>query len=265
VRPSGTLAAYPDAADWSAELCIIHQGEPSHRDDEEDVAFLDEGATSLQAAVGRNSTEHDPAVTDPFIVDVPYVKSPVYIDYGTNLHVGKRTFINRNFVVIDSPVCPVWIGDRCQLGPNVTLAAVEHPLNAKERLSPLGAPSYASSIIIGDDCWIAAGVIILCGVTIGSGCVVGAGSVVTKVFSDFPHRMSEAQLKSANRTSQVAISRTAIQRKSRVSYHRLLFETFSLIMEAWTGYRSRPKQVLWTNRYAIVNIIQGETTPARKY
>lgn len=72
--------------------------------------------------------EHDPATTNPFIVDAPYVKPPCYIDYGTNLHVGAGTFINRNFMVIDSPVCQIRIGDRCLFGPNVILAAVEHPL-----------------------------------------------------------------------------------------------------------------------------------------
>lgn len=72
--------------------------------------------------------EHDPAVTNPFIVNAPYCKPPVYIDYGTNLHIGNGTFINRNFVVIDSPVCPIRIGERCLFGPNVILAAVEHPL-----------------------------------------------------------------------------------------------------------------------------------------
>ncbi|KIW01404.1 hypothetical protein, variant [Verruconis gallopava] len=125
--------------------------------------------------------EHDPAVTNPFIVDAPYVKPPVHIDYGTNLIVGAGTFINRNFVVIDSPICYVRIGERCLFGPNVTLATVEHPLDADERRGPIGAPSFASDIEIGDECWIAADVKILCGVKIGSGCVIGAGSVVTKV------------------------------------------------------------------------------------
>jgi acetyltransferase-like isoleucine patch superfamily enzyme len=36
------------------------------------------------------------------------------------------------------------------------------------------------SVVIGDDCWVGAGVTILDGVTIGSGCVIAAGAVVTK-------------------------------------------------------------------------------------
>jgi carbonic anhydrase/acetyltransferase-like protein (isoleucine patch superfamily) len=53
--------------------------------------------------------------------------------------------------------------------------------DADERISAIGSPSIASDIEIGDNCWIAAGVMVLCGVRIGAGCVIGAGSVVTKV------------------------------------------------------------------------------------
>jgi acetyltransferase-like isoleucine patch superfamily enzyme len=37
---------------------------------------------------------------------------------------------------------------------------------------------FTRGVVIGDDCWIGAGVIILAGVSIGSGCSIGAGSVV---------------------------------------------------------------------------------------
>ena len=40
-------------------------------------------------------------------------------------------------------------------------------------------------ITIGDDAWLATGVIVCPGVTIGPGCVIGAGSVVTR---DMPER-----------------------------------------------------------------------------
>lgn len=53
--------------------------------------------------------------------------------------------------------------------------------DAAERNGPLGAPSIAYDIEIGDDCWLGAGVKVCSGVKIGPGCVIGAGSVVTRV------------------------------------------------------------------------------------
>ncbi|KAF2405631.1 trimeric LpxA-like protein, partial [Trichodelitschia bisporula] len=110
----------------------------------------------------------------------PYVKAPVWIDYGTRLRVGSTSFINRGLVVTDSPVAEVRIGERCLLGPGVCLAAVEHPLDPAQRGGPLGAPTYAADIVIEDDCWICAGVTIVGGVTIGRGSTIGAGAVLTK-------------------------------------------------------------------------------------
>lgn len=89
------------------------------------------------------------------------MKQPVYIDYGTNLHIGASTFINRNFTVSDTPILPINIGRRCLIGPNTSIYAVGHPLDYRERAGPLGAPSLASSVSIGDDCWIGGGVIIM--------------------------------------------------------------------------------------------------------
>ncbi|QDS67674.1 hypothetical protein FKW77_005110 [Venturia effusa] len=120
------------------------------------------------------------SAANPFDVNVPYIKPPLYIDYGTNLSIGATTFINRNFTVLDSPILRVSIGEGCLIGPNTTLASITHPLDANERAGPLGAPSFASEISIGNNCWIGASVQILDGVKIGDGCVIGAGSVVTK-------------------------------------------------------------------------------------
>jgi hypothetical protein len=70
----------------------------------------------------------DSPTTNPFLVNVPYIKPPLFIDYGTNLHIAASTFINRNFTVLDSPIARVSIGERCLIGPNTTLASITHPL-----------------------------------------------------------------------------------------------------------------------------------------
>lgn len=68
------------------------------------------------------------STSSPFNVNAPYIKPPLYIDYGTNLHIGATTFINRNFTVLDSPILRVTIGEGCLIGPNTTLASITHPL-----------------------------------------------------------------------------------------------------------------------------------------
>jgi hypothetical protein len=57
----------------------------------------------------------------------PYVKTPVHVDYGTNLKIGQSTFINRYCCILDTPVDSVEIGDRCLIGPNFSIYAVSHP------------------------------------------------------------------------------------------------------------------------------------------
>jgi hypothetical protein len=69
----------------------------------------------------------DSRYSDPF-VGTPYLKSPLFIDYGTSLKIAPSTFVNRNFTVVDSPDASFTIGERCLIGPNVTLAGVGHPL-----------------------------------------------------------------------------------------------------------------------------------------
>ena len=54
--------------------------------------------------------------------------------------------------------------------------------------APDGTPQrvcYAKPVVVGNDVWLGANVVICPGVTIGDGCVIGAGSVVTR---DIPPR-----------------------------------------------------------------------------
>lgn len=103
------------------------------------------------------------------------LEPPFFCDYGANITLGERVFMNFNCVILD--VAPVTIGSRVMFGPAVQLYAATHPLNAKERSAgrELGKP-----IVIGDDVWLGGGSIVCPGVRIGARAVIGAGSVVTK-------------------------------------------------------------------------------------
>lgn len=91
--------------------------------------------------------------------------------------IGKGTFINAGLRIGVGAPAEVVIGDRCGLGPNVSLETMTH------RSSGAVTGDWgdeAKSIIIRDNCWLGAGVIVLGGVTIGPDSVVAAGSVVTR-------------------------------------------------------------------------------------
>ncbi|WP_413577891.1 sugar O-acetyltransferase [Bdellovibrio sp. HCB290] len=103
------------------------------------------------------------------------VRPPIQVDYGFNISVGSRTFINFNAVFLDCN--KITIGEDCQIAPGVQFYTATHPLEAKTRKSGLES---AHPITIGNNVWIGGNAIICPGVTIGDNSVVGAGSVVTK-------------------------------------------------------------------------------------
>lgn len=103
-----------------------------------------------------------------------WIRPPLTVDYGENIHVGARTFINNNLTALD--VARITIGEDCQIGPNMQLLTPTHPVEPQPRRDKLEA---AEPISLGDNVWLGGGVIVCPGVTIGDNSVIGAGSVVT--------------------------------------------------------------------------------------
>lgn len=103
------------------------------------------------------------------------VRPPLLCDYGYQIHIGARTFINYGAVLLD--VAKIVIGNDVQIGPNVQLLTPTHPLDPELRRMKYEA---AEPITIKDNVWLGGGVIVLPGVTIGENTVVGAGAIVTK-------------------------------------------------------------------------------------
>lgn len=113
-----------------------------------------------------------------------HFQGPIQFNYGCHTSIGDNFAANFNLTVMDDG--KITIGNNVMIGPNVSLLATSHPLIYEERVAmkyPDGHVSvseYAEEIIIEDNVWIAANVVVCGGVRIGEGAVIGAGSVVVK-------------------------------------------------------------------------------------
>ena len=110
-----------------------------------------------------------------------YIEPPFFCDYGYNIKVGEKVFMNYNCCILD--VMPVTMGSNVLLAPGVQIYTATHPIEPEIRAEWL---EFAKPVTIGDDVWIGGGAIICPGVTIGNGVVIAAGAVVTK---DVPDRV----------------------------------------------------------------------------
>lgn len=98
---------------------------------------------------------------------------PFYTDWGKNIHIGKRVFINACCCFQDQG--GITIGDDTLIGHHVVMATLNHGIAPENRKDLYPAP-----IVIGKNVWIGANSTVLAGVTIGDNAVVAAGAVVTK-------------------------------------------------------------------------------------
>ncbi|WIE65414.1 acyltransferase [Curtobacterium sp. MCLR17_036] len=107
--------------------------------------------------------------------------SGVIAEPGVGVRVGDRTAVGRANVIWGQG--GVTIGRDCLLGPNVTIVSENHRFDSVA--VPIREQGHdRAPVVIGDDCWIGAGAVVLKGVTIGSGAVIAAGAVVTKDVPD---------------------------------------------------------------------------------
>lgn len=109
-----------------------------------------------------------------------YIELPFHANWGgRHVHFGSYIYANSNLTLVDDG--HIYIGDRVMLGPNVTIATANHPINSELREKGL---QYNKDVHIDENTWIAANVVIVPGIRIGKNVVIGAGSVVTKDIPD---------------------------------------------------------------------------------
>ena len=105
-----------------------------------------------------------------------YIEPPFHANWGgAHVHFGKNIYANFNLTLVDDT--HIYVGDHTMFGPNVTIASAGHPILPELREK---AYQYNAPVVIGKNCWLGAGVIVVPGVTIGDNSVIGAGSIVTK-------------------------------------------------------------------------------------
>lgn len=105
------------------------------------------------------------------------VFTPLYINYGKNINIGKNVFINFDCTFL--ALGGITIEDDVLIGPKVSLITENHPLNPKLRKGLIGKPIH-----IKKNAWIGANTTILPGVAIGENAVIAAGAVVSKDVPD---------------------------------------------------------------------------------
>ncbi|MES2332701.1 MAG: acyltransferase [Bacteroidota bacterium] len=89
--------------------------------------------------------------------------------------IGDRSLIGMGNVIIG----PVTIGNDVILAQNVVASGLNH--GYEDIQLPISKQNInTSAIVIEDECWIGANVVIVAGVTIGKHSVVAAGAIVTK-------------------------------------------------------------------------------------
>ena len=95
------------------------------------------------------------------------------------ISIGQGTYINR-YTMLDAHL-QIKIGRNCMIGPHCYITDANHGKAAGVLVKQQTMEMKA--VVLEDDVWLGAGVIVLPGVRLGRACVIGAGAVVT---SDVP-------------------------------------------------------------------------------
>ena len=136
---------------------------------------------AMRVTAELNGSYHEPArvrellaeLTGTEIAESVTLFPPLTADFGRNLRLGERVFINSGCRFQDQG--GITVGDDCLIGHDVVMATLNHDMDPSRR-----ADLHPAPIVVGNRVWIGAKATVLPGVTIGEDAVVGAGSVVTK-------------------------------------------------------------------------------------
>ena len=110
--------------------------------------------------IGRSTTIWGPVTLRP-------------LGSARNVTIGSGVFINTELRLGANG--QINIGDRVAIGPRVSMETSSHGLYYRPGV---GRGTIRGEIVIEEEAWLGAGVIVTAGVTIGRGAVIAAGAVV---------------------------------------------------------------------------------------
>ena len=104
------------------------------------------------------------------------VERHAYFQNGFNIEIGDNSGIGVNAHLPNNII----IGDNVLMGPDVIVIPSSHRYQKKDKLIREQGYEDPGVVIIEDDVWVGARVLIIGNIRIQKGAVLGAGSVVTK-------------------------------------------------------------------------------------
>lgn len=112
---------------------------------------------------------------------VDIIQKGVHFGTGEEIEIGDRSGIGKNTLIPHN----IKIGNYVMIAQDLFVVANNHHFERTDTPMLLqGSPNF-QQVVIEDDVWIGARVIINPGIRIGSGSIIGAGSVVTKDVGNF--------------------------------------------------------------------------------
>ena len=162
----------------------LRRGEPISPNDPQAYKMREASFETKKLLVKMNNSD-DPEeinnllskITGSDIDKTVAVFTPLYINYGKNIKIGKNVFINFDCTFLD--LGGIIIEDNVMIAPKVSLLSEGHPVSPKERHTLV-----PGKIHIKKNAWIGANATILPGVTVGENAIVAAGAVVSKDVPD---------------------------------------------------------------------------------